>query len=282
MSRAFCRLQSNPKQAVGPPAKKGLDLAHIHSVRFETDPILYFQFTVLHPLALNMTDWLYPLLYTLLALGAGVLCLPIALSLHYRRDDLPTNWHLLVQLAFFRGGLGIGFQLAPEGRTLMPVLLGRALPFPVLTLGTEPTTKKKKPKRAKKATPKADKLAAEKKKSAPLDLIRLVLRPALSLLASLPRTFGLKKLRITGRLGFADPAKTGIVNGYLQAVKTLKNKFLSININPDFTRPGAFGQVDLVAHFHLGLLLLFLGRFGLQVVFRFLASRLFGWKLGLI
>ena len=106
MSRAFCRLQSNPRQPVGPPAKKGLDLAHIHSVRFETDPILYFQFTVLHPLALNMTDWLYPLLYTLLALGAVVFCLPIALSLHYRRDDLPTTWHLLVQLAFFSRWIG--------------------------------------------------------------------------------------------------------------------------------------------------------------------------------
>ena len=55
-----------------------------------------------------------------------------------------------------------------------------------------------------------------------------------------------------------------------------------MNIDPDFTRPGAFGQLDLVAHFHLGLLLFFLGRFGLQVGFRFLASRLLGWKLYLI
>ena len=109
-----------------------------------------------------------------------------------------------------------------------------------------------------------------------------MLRPALGLLASLPCTFGLKKLRIIGRLGFADPAKTGTVNSYLQAIRSLKNKFISMNIDPDFTRPGAFGQLDFVAHFHLGLLLLFLGRFGLQVGFRFLASRLFGWKPGLI
>ena len=229
-----------------------------------------------------MTDWLYPFFYTLLALSVGVFCLPIALSLHYRRDDLPTTRHLVVQLAFFRGGLGIGFRIAPEGRTLMLVLLGRALPFPVLSLSAESKTRKKKPKREKKAAPNADEPTAEKKKTDPLDLIRLVLHPALGLLASLPRTFGLKKLRIIGRLGFADPAKTGTVNSYLQAIRSLKNKFISMNIDPDFTRPGAFGQLDLVAHLHLGLLLLFLGRFGLQVGFRFLASRLLGWKSGLI
>ena len=100
-----------------------------------------------------MTDWLCPFFYTLLALGMGVFCLPIALSLHYRRDDLPTTRHLVVQLAFFRGGLGIGFRFAPEGRTLMPVLLGRALPFPVLPLSTESKTSKKKPKREKKPHP---------------------------------------------------------------------------------------------------------------------------------
>jgi len=229
-----------------------------------------------------MTDWLYPFFYTLLALSVGVFCLPIALSLHYRRDDIPTTRHLVVQLAFFRGGLGIGFRFAPEGHTLMPVLLGRALPFPVLPLSTESKTSKKKPKREKKAAPNADEPTAEKKKTDPLDLIRLVLRPALGLLASLPCTFGLKKLRIIGRLGFADPAKTGIVSSYLRAIKSLKNKFVLMNIDPDFTRPGAFGQLDLVAHFHLGLLLFFLGRFGLQVGFRFLASRLLGWKLYLI
>ena len=229
-----------------------------------------------------MSDWLYPLCYTLMAFGAGIVCLPLALSLHYRRDDLPATWYLLVQMAFFRGSLGVGLQFAPESRTLMPVLLGRVLPFPAITLRGEPRSKTRKPEQAQKGELRAEELASEKKKTAPLDLIRLVLRPALGLLGGMPRVFGLRSLRITGRLGFADPAKTGIANGYMQAMKSVENKFLSINVYPDFTRPGAFGQCDLVAHFHLGLLLLFLGRSGLQVGFRFLVSRLFGRKLGLI
>jgi hypothetical protein len=222
-----------------------------------------------------MLDWLYPLFYALAALGIGALCLPIALSLQFQRDGLPVAWQLLVQLAFFRGGLGLGLRLDPQRRSLVPVLLGKALPFPSLALRAQAKQKKKT------VAPKTETKDPSTERDL-FGLLRLLLKPGLGLLASLPRTIGLKSLRIKGRLGFADPAQTGSVNGYLQAVKSVKNKLIKINISPDFTRPGAFGQLDLVAHFHLGLLLLLLGRFGLQVGCRFLAARLFGWKPGLI
>ena len=102
--------------------------------------------------------------------------------------------------------------------------------------------------------------------------MRLLFEPSLRLLASLPRTIRLKRLRVQGRLGFADPAQTGRVYGYLQAVAAHKGK-VQINVNPDFVRPGAFGRLDLVAHLHLGLLILLLGRFGSQAAYRLLATR---------
>ena len=229
-----------------------------------------------------MLDWPYPLLYALAALGIGALCLPIVLALQFQRDGLPAAWQLLVQLAFFRGGLGIGLELGPQRRSLVPVLLGKTLPFPSLALDTQSKQKKKKNEQAEKTTTLKTETKDPSAKSDLFGLLRLLFRPGLSLLASLPRTIGLKSLRIKGRLGFADPAQTGSINGYLQIVKSFKNKLININISPDFTRPGAFGQLDIVAHFHLGLLFLLLGRFGLQVGYRYLAARLFGWKPGLI
>ena len=178
----------------------------------------------------------------------------------------------------------IGHRLPIRTRGTHPYArtFGTCSAFPHTDSGHRVQKQKEKTQTRKKSHTQRRRAHSQEKKTDPLDLIHLILRPALGLLASLPRTFSLKKLRIIGRLGFADPAKTGIVSSYLRAIKSLKNKFILMNIDPDFTRPGAFGQLDLVAHFHLGLLLFFLGRFGLQVGFRFLASRLLGWKLYLI
>ena len=129
---------------------------------------------------------------------------------------------------------------------------------------------------------KENKAKDETSKGDLLGTIRLLLRPSLGLLARLRHIIGLKKISIQGSLGFADPVQTGSICGYLQSIKFIKNKILQIKINPDFNRPGAYGQLNLIAHFHLGLLLLLLGRFGLQVGCRFLATRFFGRKLALI
>ena len=103
--------------------------------------------------------------------------------------------------------------------------------------------------------------------------MRLLIKPSLGLLASLPRIIRLKRLRIQGRLGFADPAQTGRIYGYLQAVAAAHQGKMQINVSPDFVRAGAFGRLDLVAHLHLGLLILLLGRFGSQAAYRLLAAR---------
>ena len=214
---------------------------------------------------LFMLDWLFP---ALAALGLGALCAPMTLALRCRREELPESWEWGVRLSFFWGGLGLGLRWGPKGLCIVPVLLGQFLPYPLLPLPLRTQVK-----RRQRARRKAKKEAAPQASEPNLpSLVRLLLEPGLRLLASLPRIIWLKRLRIQGRLGFADPAQTGRVYGYLRAVAARKGK-VQINVSPDFVRTGAFGRLDLVAHLHLGLLILLLGRFGSQAAYRLLAAR---------
>ncbi len=190
----------------------------------------------------------------------------MTLALRCRREDLPESWEWGVRLSFFWGGLGLSLRWGAKGLRLAPVLLGQFLPYPYLPLRTQAKRRQRARRRAKReAAPKA----RERNLRA---LVRLLIKPSLGLLASLPRIIRLKKLRIRGRLGLADPAQTGRIYGYLQAVAARKGK-IQINVSPDFVRTGAFGRLDLVAHLHLGLLILLLGRFGSQAAYRLLAAR---------
>ena len=190
----------------------------------------------------------------------------MALALRCRREGLPESWEWGVRLSFFWGGLGLGLRWRPKGLCIAPVLLGQFLPYPYLPLRPQAKRRQRARRRAKReAAPKA----SERNLRA---LVRLLVKPSLGLLASLPRIIRLKRLRVQGRLGFADPAQTGRVYGYLQAVAARKGK-VQINVSPDFVRAGAFGRLDLVAHLHLGLLILLLGRFGSQAAYRLLAAR---------
>ena len=208
-------------------------------------------------------DWLFP---ALAALGLAALWAPMTLALRCQREGLPESWEWGVRLSFFWGGLGLGLRWGPKGLCIAPVLLGQFLPYLLLPLRPQV-------KRRQRARRRAEQEAAPKAREWNLRvLVRLLIEPSLRLLASLPRTIRLKRLRIEGRLGFADPAQTGRVYGYLQAVAAHKGK-IQINVSPDFVRAGAFGRLDLVAHLHLGLLLLHLGRFGSQVAYRLLAAR---------
>ena len=190
----------------------------------------------------------------------------MALALRCRREGLPESWEWGVRLSFFWGGLGLGLRSGPKGLSIAPVLLGQFLPYCSLPLRTQV---KRRPKTRRKAGQKAAPKASERNLRA---LVRLLIRPGLRLLASLPRTIWLKRLRIQGCLGFADPAQTGRIYGYLQAVAAHQGK-VQINVSPDFVRTGAFGRLDLVVYLHLGLLILLLGRFGSQVAYRLLAAR---------
>ena len=187
-------------------------------------------------------------------------------ALRCRREGPPDFWEWGVRLSFFWGGLGLSLRWGPKGLRLAPVLLGQFLPYPYLPLRTQAKRRQRARRRAKReAAPKT----SERNLRA---LVRLLVKPSLGLLTSLPRIIRLKRLRIRGRLGLADPAQTGRIYGYLQAVAARKGK-IQINVSPDFVRTGAFGRLDLVAHLHLGLLILLLGRFGSQAAYRLLAAR---------
>lgn len=211
-----------------------------------------------------MLDWLFPALG---ALALGALCAPMTLALRCRREGFPAAWEWGVRLSFFWGGIGLGLRWGAQGLYIAPVLLGQFLPHPRLPLRT---AVKCRQSARRKAAPEAAPKVSERSRR---PVGRLLIKPGLRLLASLPRTIGLKRLRIEGRLGFADPAQTGRVYGYLQAVAAPKGK-VHINVSPDFVRPGAFGRVDLVAHLHLGLFMVLLGRFGSQVAYRLFVARL--------
>ena len=215
---------------------------------------------------LCMLDWLFPALGVFGVLGFGALCVPMTLALRCRREGLPESWEWGARLSFFCGGLGLGLRWGPKGLCIAPVLLGQFLPYPSLPLRTQVKRRQRARRQAKKeAAPKTSERNLRAR-------VRLLIKPSLKLLASLPRTMRLKRLRIRGRLGFADPAQTGRIYGYLQAVAADKGK-IQINVSPDFVRAGAFGRLDLVAHLNLGLLILLLGRFGSQVAYRVLAAR---------
>ncbi len=187
----------------------------------------------------------------------------MALALRCRREDLPESWEWGVRLSFFWGGLGLGLRWGPKGLRIAPVVLGRFLPYPYLPLRTRV---KRRPKTRRKAEQEAAPKTSERN-------LRLLIQPSLRLLASLPRIIWLKRLRIKGRLGLADPAQTGQIYGYLQAVAAAHQGKMQINVSPDFVRAGAFGRLDLVAHLHLGLLILLLGRSGSQAAYRLLVAR---------
>ncbi len=208
-----------------------------------------------------MLDWLLLGLGALGVLGLGALCAPMTFALRCRREGLSDFWQWGVRLSFFWGGLGLGLQWGPKGLRLAPVLLGQFLPYPYLPL----PTRAKRRQSARRRTKREDGPKASERNLA-------LIGPSLRLLARLPRAVRLKKLRVQGRLGLADPAQTGRVYGYLQAVAAHRGK-VHINVSPDFVGAGACGRLDLVAHLHLGLLILLLGRFGSQVAYRLLAVR---------
>jgi hypothetical protein len=158
------------------------------------------------------------------------------------------------------------------------------MPFPILSLKSKANKTRKESETSDRVTsPKsANDRAIKAHEGGLIGMLRLLLKPGLKLLISLPQTIGLRQLSIKGSLGFTNPAQTGTLSCYLQAIKSFKNKKIKIDLGPDFIRPGAFGQLEFVAHFHLGLLLLLFGRFGLHVAYRFVAVRLLRRQPGLI
>ena len=105
-------------------------------------------------------------------------------------------------------------------------------------------------RRPKKKTPTAKRTWAIAPRRASARIAR-VIAAAPRLLAGLLRPFHLERLTIDADIGLADPADTGQLFGLLAAVNHSRppNSAVSIAVRPDFTGPGASGELDAVLSF---------------------------------
>lgn len=108
-------------------------------------------------------------------------------------------------------------------------------------------------------------------------LLRFPIEPGLRLLRSLTRAVNLRRVRVDGRFGLGDPAKTGYMYGVLQTVEASlpkRGKQLQIALEPDFREQVFCGRLDICLHLSLVRVAVSLLRFGLEVGTRWLVGRL--------
>ena len=108
-------------------------------------------------------------------------------------------------------------------------------------------------------------------------LLRFPVEPGLRLLGSLTRAITLRRVRVDGRFGLGDPAKTGYMFGVLQTVGASlpkRRKQLQILLEPDFREQVLCGRLDICLHLSLARVAASLLRFGLEVGTRWLVGRL--------
>ena len=105
--------------------------------------------------------------------------------------------------------------------------------------------------------------------------------PGVRLLIRLGRAFRLSHFQAGGHFGCDDPAQTGRLFGYLQALSVCFPRRLQVTLQPDFVNPAIRGHLYLAIHLYLGYLLLVLLGFASQVACRYLARRRFGGRLAM-
>jgi hypothetical protein len=219
--------------------------------------------------------------YALLMLLALLFCLPLSLSVRVVRLHATAPWSIYPSLGIFRGLLGISLALEADGRRLVPLLCNRALGWPSLRLN--PSSKKKpvqasSPPTSTQSTEPVETPAKSTKKRVLIPLLRAITRPALNFITSSPHILNITSLELRGRFGFADPARTGCLYGYIQALKAWDFKKLRLDLVPDFQTQGTCGQVFLALHIHLGLLCILLVRLVAHAGLRWLGMRFTSWK----
>ena len=102
-------------------------------------------------------------------------------------------------------------------------------------------------------------------------LLRFPIKSGLRLLGALGRAVNLRTVRVNGRLGLGDPAKTGYTYGVIQAVEASlpkRRKKLQIRLEPDFREQVFCGRLDICLHLSLVRMAASLLRFGLEVGIR--------------
>jgi hypothetical protein len=220
------------------------------------------------------------LLCFFLALVALVFALPLCLSIRVDRPSPAAAVRIEIRFGFYRALAGISLRLAGPQRLLQILLLNRQLPIFRLDLRAKKTPGTKKgsasTRREKKAAQAEDQNTSTDNNSNRdiLLLLRSLMHPLLRFLVRFPRVSWLSELTVNGRFGFADPAQTGSLYGFLQALRALPIKRVHFELMPDFCARGISGQLHLTLHIHLGFIIALCIRLLAQIGLRYIAMRL--------
>ena len=215
-----------------------------------------------------------------LVLFALVFALPLCLSVRVDRPTPTAAINIEIRFGLYRALAGISLRLAGPQRLLQILLFNRQLPVVRLDL----TAKKAPGAKKDSASTRSKKKTAQTEDQDPstdnnsnrniLLLLRSLMRPLLSFLVRFPRVFWLSELAVSGRFGFADPAQTGSLYGFVQALRALPIKRIHFELIPDFCARGACGQIHLTLHIHLGFIIALCIRLLAQIGLRYIAMRL--------
>ncbi|MCC7263794.1 MAG: hypothetical protein IT369_14870 [Candidatus Latescibacteria bacterium] len=222
----------------------------------------------------------------LLGLGLALLLLPVLIALRVEHPGPAGSLNLRLNWGFALGAAGLQLRLQDQVWQLRPLLLGLALPFPRLQLGgggeqgatprTPPPQAEPPPVATADPTPSASAAPPSPKVAGRAALGRFAgdaARPVWRLLRRLAGTLRWRWLRLEGRFGLADPAATGQVFGYLQAVRGVLPRRLRLQLSPDFVRQGVRGSAHLAVHFHLGKALYLVVSFAARMAWRWWGLR---------
>jgi hypothetical protein len=221
----------------------------------------------------------------LLGLGLALLLLPVLIALRVDHPGPAGSLNLRLNWGFVLGAAGLQLRLQDKVWQLRPLLLGLALPFPRLRLGgggeqgETPQTPppKAEPRPIATADPAPSASAAPPSPRAAGRVVRRLAgdsaRPAWRLLRRLAGTLRWRWLRLEGCFGLADPAATGQLFGYLQAVRGVLPRRLRLHLSPDFVRQGVRGSAHLAVHFHLGKALYLVVSFAARMAWRWWGLR---------
>ncbi len=240
----------------------------------------------------------------LLGLGLAFFFLPVLIALKVEHPGPSGALRVRLNWGFLLGGIGLQVRLQGSAWHLHPLLMGRGLPFPRLRLdgppdepapapatATPPTPvphREAVPPPAGRETPPAPEVppaAGQTPPTGPVPptpkanrgelgrLAREWIRPGLRLLGRLAGTIRLRRLWLGGRFGLADPAATGQVFGYLQAVRGVLPRRLRLDLSPDFLGQGVRGTAQLAVHFYLGKALYLVVSFAARVAWRWWGLR---------
>lgn len=210
----------------------------------------------------------------LLGLGMALLVLPVLISLRVEQPGPGGTLRLRLSWGFFLGGAGLQLRLQGEAWQLRPCFFGLGLPFPRLGLGggsPAPPPVAAVPEPAPDLPPEPGPEPAgrpEATRRPGLGEIGELVRPAIRLLRRLAGTLRWRRLHLQGSFGLANPADTGQLFGYLQAVRGVLPQRLRLELCPDFVQPGVRGRAHLAVHFHLGKALYLVVSFAARLAWR--------------